>query len=102
MKKILLFTTLLIPIFNSILAQQFTARYNGTGNGIDAVKAMVVDNAGNTYVTGSSFSPANSDDYVTIKYNSSFTYGHYNGCIINIDIAAGNVSGNNFHPLRFR
>ncbi len=54
----------------SVVAQQ-VVRFNGTGNGIDQVKAMVVDNSGNEYVTGSSFSGANGDDYVTIKYNSS-------------------------------
>jgi len=69
MKKfyIAIFTLLVIQI--SVVAQQ-VVRFNGTGNGIDKVKAMVVDNSGNEYVTGSSFSGANGDDYVTIKYNS--------------------------------
>lgn len=71
MKKPFLLTTVLVLIFNTMFSQQFITRYNGTGNGTDAVKAMITDNAGNTYVTGSSFTTANSDDYITIKYNSS-------------------------------
>ncbi len=71
MKILFCLTTLLTVSFSTMFAQQFAARYNGTGNGMDAVKAMSVDNAGNTYVTGSSFSTVNSDDYITIKYNSN-------------------------------
>jgi len=69
MKKFYIAIFALLVIQISVVAQQ-VVRFNGTGNGIDKVKAMVVDNSGNEYVTGSSFSGANGDDYVTIKYNS--------------------------------
>jgi uncharacterized delta-60 repeat protein len=70
MKKFYITILALLVIQISVVAQQ-VVRFNGTGNGIDIVKAMVVDNSGNEYVTGSSFSGASGDDYVTIKYNSS-------------------------------
>src|SRR5260221_9733919 len=71
MKKILL--VVLLSFINSavLLFAQWPARYNGTGNGMDAITGMVADNAGNVYVTGYSFSGANDNDYITIKYNSS-------------------------------
>ena len=47
MKKIFFYATTLL-VCNNLFAQQFIDRYNGTGNGIDAVKAMYVDNAGNS------------------------------------------------------
>ena len=40
---------------STIFAQQWVNRVNGTGNGMDAITAMVVDKAGNVYVTGYSF-----------------------------------------------
>ncbi len=57
--------------FNTSFSQQFAVRYNGSGNGIDVVKAMIADNAGNTYIAGSSYSGANGDDFIVIKYNAS-------------------------------
>lgn len=52
-------------------AQAWTKRYNGTGNGDDAIKALVTDNAGNTYVTGSTYVGNGNYDFLTLKYNSS-------------------------------
>ena len=48
----------------------WVARYDSDNN-LDAVEDLAVDNAGNVYVTGPSFSLATNYDYVTIKYNSS-------------------------------
>ena len=44
--------------------------YNGTANAFDAANAMVIDNAGNIYVTGGANYSAGFD-MVTIKYNPS-------------------------------
>ncbi len=44
--------------------------YNGTGNNDDGATAIKVDRNGNVYVTGYSYSD-NSQDYVTIKYNTN-------------------------------
>src|SRR6266498_2680668 len=72
MKKLyILLGMVLLMCKTSIFAQQWIVRYNGTGNAIDAIKGMAVDNSGNVYITGSSNSGANSDDYITIKYNSN-------------------------------
>ena len=72
MKKFYFLTcALLLLAHATVFPQQWVKRVNGTGNNMDAITAMVVDKAGNVYVTGYSFSGANDNDYVTIKYNSS-------------------------------
>lgn len=62
--------------YNSSGAKQWTATYNGTGNGDDAARAIFVDDAGNVYITGGSnevhFSIFDVDA-TTIKYNSQGT-----------------------------
>jgi len=50
---------------------QWVRNYNGTGNGEDHILSMIVDNIGNTIVTGYSLGVGTGNDYVTIKYNSS-------------------------------
>jgi Beta-propeller repeat len=50
--------------YNSAGQEQWVARYYGPQEHLDAAKAIDVDNSGNVYVTGRSFS-----DYATIKYN---------------------------------
>jgi uncharacterized delta-60 repeat protein len=102
MKKLYIFSGLvLFLISTNVFAQQWAVRYNGTGNAVDAIKGMVVDNSGNVYITGSSNSGANSDDYITIKYNTNGIQqwiARYNGIGSGSDVpasifvdAAGNV-----------
>ena len=92
MKKVYIFSGLLFFVINTnVMAQRWTVRYNGTGNGIDAIKAMLVDNAGNVYITGSSNSGANSDDYITVKYNTNGVrqwIARYNGVGSGSDVPA--------------
>lgn len=58
--------------YNSVGAQQWKAEYNGPGNGLDDAHAIVLDAAGNVYVTGWSDGGATTGfDYATVKYNSS-------------------------------
>jgi len=62
-------------------------RYNGTGNGDDNANALVVDSAGNVFVTGGSMGPVQTD-YATIKYNFSGNIewvSRYNGPDDDID-----------------
>ncbi len=51
--------------------QQWASRYNGPANGIDESFNVVLDNAGNVYVTGNSAGSGTGDDYCTIKYNNN-------------------------------
>jgi len=57
--------------YNSSGSQQWVARYNGTGNKSDWAEAIAIDSSGNVYVTGSIDGAGTSQDYATIKYNSS-------------------------------
>lgn len=57
--------------YNSSGLQMWSARYNGPGNNEDHANSMVIDASGNVYVTGASTGNGTSQDYATIKYNSS-------------------------------
>ncbi|OGU81157.1 MAG: hypothetical protein A2W11_04660 [Ignavibacteria bacterium RBG_16_35_7] len=57
--------------YNSDGVEQWTARYNGPDNLIDAAASLTIDNSSNVLVTGYSLSASTQTDYVTIKYNSS-------------------------------
>ncbi len=59
--------------YNSIGQEQWVARYNGPGNDWDVPTAIVVNNSGDVYVTGSSqtTSAIGSQDYLTVKYNAN-------------------------------
>ncbi len=61
----------LIIKYNSSGTQQWTATYNGPGNIYDIPTDIIVDGAGNVYVTGASYGSATLSDFCTIKYNSS-------------------------------
>jgi uncharacterized delta-60 repeat protein len=49
-------------------ALEWTARYNGPGNGEDIANALALDGEGNVYVTGSSTGMGTGADCATIKY----------------------------------
>jgi len=57
--------------YNSSGVQQWAARYSGSVNGYDGARSLAVDGSGNVYVTGYSWGSGTSEDYATIKYNSS-------------------------------
>lgn len=58
--------------YSSAGIQRWVSRYNGSTNGVDEAKAVVVDAAGNVYVTGYSES-GNDYDVFTVQYDSSGT-----------------------------
>ena len=55
----------------SQLTQEWVARFNGTGNGSDGARSLVIDNDGNVYVTGSATGTGTGLDYRTIKYGAN-------------------------------
>jgi uncharacterized delta-60 repeat protein len=71
MKSILTaFTTLLVIISQTFsTGQEWVQRYNGTANTADWGYSVVLDPAGNVYVTGYSTGATTGKDYRTIKYN---------------------------------
>jgi len=81
----------------------WVSRYNGPGNSVDRTYAIALDNAGNVYVTGSSYMTSTGNaDYVTIKYRSNGDTAwlrSYNGPNSTMDYAyaiAVDASGNVF------
>lgn len=54
--------------YTSFGEEEWSVRYNGTANGADDGRAIVVDGSGNVYVAGSSQGTGTQFDYVTIKY----------------------------------
>ncbi len=64
--------------------------YNGTANGADIAVDIALGPFGNVYVTGKSAGTGSSDDYLTIKYDSSGNekwVERYNGTANSIDDA---------------
>jgi uncharacterized delta-60 repeat protein len=56
--------------YNPQGVQQWVTRYNSPGNGVDIARALAVDNAGNSYVTGES-GPIGNYDFATLKINTN-------------------------------
>jgi uncharacterized delta-60 repeat protein len=54
--------------YNPQGVQQWTSRYNGTGNSDDWPNSVITDTEGNSYVTGAT-KKNGYQDYITIKYN---------------------------------
>ncbi len=57
--------------YNSAGQEQWMAFYDDEAHFSDGASDLVLDGAGNIYVTGSSQSPSVSTDFLTIKYNSA-------------------------------
>ncbi|HJY63062.1 MAG TPA: SBBP repeat-containing protein [Ignavibacteria bacterium] len=77
--------------YNSEGIEQWVARYNGPANNQDIAYSLSIDGSGNVYVSGQSIGNGTSDDYATIKYNSSGVQqwvARYNGPGNSIDYAA--------------
>jgi len=55
--------------YDSLGNLQWSARYNGSPNSIDYSNCIVVDDSGNSYITGWSGGANNLWDYTTIKYS---------------------------------
>lgn len=78
--------------YNSSGVQQWFARFNGTGNGLDEGRSIHLDDAGNVYVSGKTTGTTSGLDVITIKYNpdGSLVWSMaYNGPGNNEDYGAG-------------
>lgn len=76
--------------YNSSGVQQWISIFNGSANDFDITSGIAVDNSGNVYVTGYSYNNSTSEDYATVKYNSSGSQqwvSLYNGEGNDFDIA---------------
>ena len=70
---------------------KWTARYNSLSNNYDEGKAIAIDGNRNVYVTGYSYTNGASNDYITLKYDSTGVQQwvtQYNGTGNNADLAA--------------
>lgn len=64
---------LIVIKYNSAGTQQWAQTYNGTANGNDSGKELIIDGNGDLYVTGGTYNTSGNYDFLTIKYNSSGT-----------------------------
>ncbi|MCW3083574.1 MAG: hypothetical protein JWP12_940 [Bacteroidetes bacterium] len=74
MKKHLLTVIFYISFITGSFAQiniQWQTRYTSSGSNVDKAEDMVMDAAGNVYVTGLGIGTSTNFDYITIKYNAA-------------------------------
>jgi uncharacterized delta-60 repeat protein len=87
-----------IIIDHSLKAEEWVARYNGTGNTGDGAYAIAVDASGNVYVAGWTTPGSYGTYYATIKYDTNgnrLWMATYNGNYSNVVTAmAVDASGN--------
>ncbi|UCG92588.1 MAG: SBBP repeat-containing protein [candidate division WOR-3 bacterium] len=57
--------------YDAVGNEVWVSRYNGISDSTDIAKAIVVDNVGNIYVTGESWTTGSGYDIVTVKYNGN-------------------------------
>lgn len=62
---------LLLIKYDASGVQQWLRTYNGPANDDDQAIAIALDNTGNVFVTGYSYSAASKDDFLTIMYNEN-------------------------------
>lgn len=106
MKKLYILSATLLALLitshaSGQVSEDWVARYNGPGNKYDQGRVLVVDNAGNVYVTGRSEERKGNQDIATVKYSpagAQLWVARYNGFGSGSDIpyamvldASGNV-----------
>jgi hypothetical protein len=78
----------------------WTRRYDGPANGVDNAQAVLVDAAGNSYVSGSSAGSGSGFDFATVKYTSNggtAWVARYDGTAHDNDLVAAMVRGKDGH-----
>ena len=55
--------------YDSLGAEQWNRRYNGSGNFSDQARALVIDKLNNVYISGYATQAGTGNDFTTIKYN---------------------------------
>lgn len=79
-------------------AMLWTRTFNGSGNSYDITCGLALDQSGNCFVSGYSYSSASGEDYLTVKYSSEGTLlwdRSYNGSGNSFDIATAVKSDKN-------
>jgi hypothetical protein len=87
--------------YDSSGAEQWVARYSGSGYNVDVIHAIAIDDADNVFVTGRSWGLDTDFDYATVKYDSSGVehwVARYNGPGDSTDWAQG-ITVDNAHDV---